>query len=45
MLDLHPGASVYYEASNLYLRQFFAGQRSLDDALDSLHAALDEAAG
>ncbi len=43
-LDLHPLASVYYEASNTALRRFFASDLTLDEALAELHAALEEAA-
>jgi len=39
-LDLHPLASVYYEASNTYLRGYFAGETSLDEALAGIKARL-----
>lgn len=41
-LDLNPLADVYYEASNLYLRAFFAGELSLDEALTRLKTKLRE---
>ena len=40
-LDLNSLAPVYYEASNTYLRQYFAGELTLDDALAGLRAQLD----
>lgn len=43
-LDLHPLAPVYYEASNTYLRGYFAGEYTLDEALAGLKARLREAA-
>ena len=43
-LDLHPLASEYYAASNTYLRQFFAGDMSLDVALTGLQSQLVAAA-
>ncbi len=42
-LDLHPLAEVYYEASNTYMRGYFAGEYTLDEALAELKARLDEA--
>ncbi len=42
-LDLHPLAPVYYEASNTYLRGYFAGAYTLDEALAELRARLGEA--
>ncbi len=45
MLGLHPLASDYYEASNTYLRQYFAGELTLDEALEKLHESLINAAG
>ena len=39
-LDLHPLAGVYYEASNEYLRGYFAGEYGLDEALAGLQARL-----
>ncbi|MCY4465504.1 MAG: ABC transporter substrate-binding protein [Chloroflexi bacterium] len=39
-LDLHPEAAVYYEASNQYLRAFFAGELGLDEALAGIEQAL-----
>lgn len=39
-LDLHPLAGVYYEASNKYLRGYFAGEYGLDEALAGLKARL-----
>ncbi|MYE25852.1 MAG: extracellular solute-binding protein [Chloroflexi bacterium] len=39
-LDLHPLAPVYYEASNMYLRGYFAGEYTLDKALAELRARL-----
>jgi len=42
-LDLHPLASVYYEASNRNLRAYFAGELTLDEALAELKARLREA--
>ena len=42
-LPLHPMAPHYYEASNRTLRGFFAGEYTLDEALDHLKAALVEA--
>jgi len=39
-LDLHPLASVYYEASNTNLRAYFAGELTLDEALAGLQARL-----
>lgn len=42
-LDLHPLAGVYYEASNMYLRGYFAGEYTLDEALAELKARLGEA--
>lgn len=44
-LDLHRLAPVYYEASNTFLRQYFAGELSLDEALDGIKDALNAAAG
>ena len=41
-LDLHPLAPVYYEASNTYLRQYFAGELTLDEALSRLQEAVAE---
>lgn len=43
-LDLHPLAPVYYEASNTYLRQYFAGELTLEGALAGVRAQLVEAA-
>ena len=42
-LDLHPLAEVYYEASNTYLRGYFAGAYTLGEALAHLKARLVEA--
>ena len=42
-LLLHPLAEVYYEASNMYLRGYFAGEYTLDEALANLKARLAEA--
>ena len=42
-LDLHPLASVYYDASNTYLRGYFAGELTLDEALSRLQEAVAEA--
>ena len=42
-LLLHPLAEVYYEASNMYLRGYFAGEYALDEALAGLKARLGEA--
>ncbi len=42
-LDLHPLAEVYYAASNTYLRGYFAGEYTLDEALANLKARLREA--
>lgn len=39
-LDLHPRAADYYEASNTYLRRFFAGDLALDTAMSALLASL-----
>ena len=39
-LDLHPLAPVYYDASNTNLRQVFAGDLTLDEALAALREAL-----
>ncbi len=39
-LDLDPLAPVYYEASNTYLRQYFAGDLTLDEALSRLQEAI-----
>jgi len=39
-LDLHPLASVYYAASNEFLRAYFAGELTLDEALAALQARL-----
>lgn len=39
-LDLHPKAAVYYEASDHYLRAFFAGELGLDEALAGIEQAL-----
>ena len=39
-LDLHPLAPVYYEASNTYLRQYFAGDLTLEEALSRLQEAI-----
>ena len=39
-LDLHPLAPVYYEASNVLLRAYFAGELPLDEALAALRARL-----
>ena len=39
-LDLHPKAAVYYEASDHYLRAFFAGELGLDEALAGIKQAL-----
>ena len=39
-LDLHPLAPVYYAASNEYLRAYFAGELTLDEALAGLQARL-----
>lgn len=39
-LDLHPLAPVYYAASNEFLRGYFAGELSLDEALAGLQARL-----
>ncbi len=44
-LDLHRLAPVYYEASNTFLRGYFAGELSLDEALDGIKDALNAAAG
>ena len=44
-LDLHPMAGDYYAASNAFLRGYFAGEWTLDDALAGMRAALLEAAG
>ena len=41
-LDLHPLAPVYYEASNEFLRAYFAGELTLDEALANLQARLGE---
>lgn len=43
MLDSHPLAPDYYEASNANLRAYFAGDLTLDEALDNLKARLREA--
>ena len=43
-LDLHPLAPVYYEASNAFLRQYFAGELTLDEALAGLRERLEQAA-
>ena len=43
-LDLHPLASAYYAASNAWLRGYFAGDWTLDEALAGLKAALADAA-
>lgn len=43
-LDLHPLAPVYYEASNTFLRQYFAGELTLDEALAGLRERLEQAA-
>ena len=42
-LDLHPLAPVYYAASNELLRGYFAGELTLDEALEELKARLVEA--
>ena len=42
-LDLHPLAPVYHEASNTNLRAYFAGELTLDEALDNLRSALADA--
>ena len=42
-LLLHPLAEVYYEASNMYLRGYFGGEYTLDEALTELRARLGEA--
>ncbi len=39
-LDLDPLAPVYYEASNTYLRQYFAGELTLEEALSRLQEAI-----
>ncbi len=41
--DLHPLAPVYYEASNTFLRQYFAGVLTLDQALSLLRETVAEA--
>ena len=43
-LDLHPLAPVYYEASNTFLRGYFAGDIGLDEALAGLQERLEQAA-
>ncbi len=43
-LGSHPLAPVYYEASNTYSRQYFAGELTLDEAMARLQEQLDEAA-
>ena len=42
-LDLHPLTPVYYEASNIYLRRYFAGELTLDEALSLLRETVAEA--
>ena len=44
-LDLHPMAHEYYAASNAFLRGYFAGDWTLDEALSGMGARLLEAAG
>ncbi len=44
-LGLDPLAPVYYEASNAFLRQHFAGEISLDEALNGIQDALNAATG
>ena len=43
-LDLHPMAAEYYAASNQWLRAYFAGEFTLDEAMTGLREALREAA-
>lgn len=43
-LDLHTLASVYYEASNTYLRAYFSGDLTMDEALVAIEAQLAAAA-
>ena len=42
-LHMHPRASVYYAASNEYLRAYFAGDVDMDEALAGIKAALADA--
>ncbi len=42
-LDQHPLEAVYYEAANVNLRAYFAGELTLDEALGNLKARLVEA--
>ncbi len=43
-LNLHPLAFAYYDSSNTRLAQYFAGELTLDEAMQRLQADLDEAA-
>lgn len=44
MLNLHPLAFAYYDASNTRLAQYFAGELTLDEAMQRIQEDLDEAA-
>lgn len=43
-LNPHPLAFAYYDASNTRLAQYFAGELTLDEAMERLQEQLDEAA-
>lgn len=43
-LNPHPLAFAYYDASNTRLAQYFAGELTLDEAMERLQQQLDEAA-
>lgn len=43
-MNLHPLAFAYYDASNTRLAQYFAGELTLDEAMERLQGDLDEAA-
>jgi alpha-1,4-digalacturonate transport system substrate-binding protein len=43
-INPHPLAFAYYDASNTRLAQFFAGELTLDQAMQRIQADLDEAA-
>ena len=43
-INPHPLAFAYYDASNTRLAQYFAGELTLDQAMDRIQADLDEAA-
>ena len=43
-MNLHPLAFAYYDSSNTRLAQYFAGELTLDEAMQRLQEQLDEAA-